>query len=64
MIKWDIFKDFITRWSKLQITDDEFYKFLTTAELSPPDRRLADIFIKQHDCGEWSHDIYHRARVR
>jgi len=63
METWDQFKEVIKDWATLTITDDEFYCYLKTSVFEKAaDRRLADIFIKQHDGGEWSHAIYHRVR--
>jgi hypothetical protein len=61
METWEQFRVVIGNWAKLRITDDEFYCYLTTSDFAnPADRRVADIFITQHDHGEWSHAIYHR----
>lgn len=60
METWDTFKVKIKQWSKLTITDQEFYCYLITSQFTVIDQRLVDIFIKQHDNGEWSHAIYHR----
>lgn len=63
METWEQFKVVITSWAVCDITDEEFYTYLVDAEFeNPADRRLANIFIKQHDGGEWSHAIYHRMR--
>ncbi len=63
MENWDQFKTVIKQWSRLEMTDGAFYKYLTDSVFeNPADRVLADIFIKQHDGGEWSHAIYHRLR--
>jgi len=63
METWDQFKVKITEWSKLCITDDEFYCYLVTSTFEKAgDQRVAALFIKQHDNGEWSHAIYHRVR--
>lgn len=61
METWDNFKCMIKQWSRLEITDQEFYCYLLNSDFDcQADRRLANIFIKQHDGGEWNHPIYHR----
>lgn len=63
MEAWPQLKEQIKQWSKLQITDDEFYEYLTTHEFElDADKRVVDIFIKQHDGKEWTHPIYHRQK--
>lgn len=61
MQTWAEFRVQIQSWAKQEITDDEFYGYLTTSEFEcDADRRVAAIFIRQHDGGEWTHAIYHR----
>ena len=60
METWASFRQHIKDWSKLVISDQDFYCYLINAQFEPPDQRVADIFIRQHDNGEWSHVIYHR----
>lgn len=60
METWDDFKCAIKKWSRLEIDDTEFYQYLITSEFNPIDQRLVDVFILQHDGGEWTHAIYHR----
>jgi hypothetical protein len=61
METWEQFRCVIQAWARLEVTDATFYAYLTdTVFEDTADRRLADIFIKQHDGGEWSHAIYHR----
>ena len=61
METWADLKVQIKAWSKLEITDDQFYCYLTTHSFElAADQRVVDLFIAQHDGGEWSHAIYHR----
>ena len=61
METWNELKQKITQWSKLEITDDEFHCYLINSVFdSAADQRVVDIFVKQHDNGEWTHAIYHR----
>lgn len=61
METWACFRERIQQWSKLQITDQQFYDYLINSTFEcNADRRVADIFILQHDGGEWSHAVYHR----
>jgi hypothetical protein len=61
METWSEFRSVISAWAKLEIDDAEFYRYLVCSEFeNAADRRVANIFITQHDNGEWSHAIYHR----
>jgi hypothetical protein len=61
METWEQFRVVIRKWARFEITDDQFYTYLVVTIFAyDADRRLADIFIAQHDGGEWSHSIYHR----
>lgn len=61
---WSQFKAVIGQWSRFEITDDQFYQYLITSEFEcAADRRVAALFITQHDGGEWTHSIYHRKAV-
>jgi hypothetical protein len=60
---WTELREKIGQWSKLEITDDQFYCYLVSSIFdSAADARVVAIFIGQHDRGEWSHAIYHRMR--
>jgi hypothetical protein len=64
MQTWCHFREQISAWAKLQITDEQFYAYLVESTFEcDSDKRVAAIFIKQHDNGEWSHPIYHRNKV-
>ena len=60
MESWEEFRAVIHTWAVCEITDEQFYAYLIDSTFTAADRRVADIFIKQHDGGEWSHSIYHR----
>lgn len=61
MQTWSQFRLIIKQWAGLEISDQEFYDYLIGSEFeSAADQRVANIFIAQHDGGEWSHAIYHR----
>jgi len=63
METWSQFRVMIKAWSTLVVTDQEFYDYLVNSVFEcAGDRRVANLFIKQHDNGEWSHAIYHRMR--
>lgn len=61
MEQWSHLKKQIQQWSKCQITDEEFYIYLTTHDFElDADKRVVALFVAQHDGGEWTHAIYHR----
>lgn len=63
MQDWCQFREMIIKWSKLLISDQEFYDYLVNSEFDGANRRVADLFIKQHDGNEWTHSIYHRGKI-
>jgi hypothetical protein len=61
METWSELRKHICQWSHHEITDEEFYCYLRDSVFElDADRRVANIYIIQHDGGEWSHAIYHR----
>lgn len=61
METWCEFRLMIGKWSHSEITDDQFYAYLVNSTFEKEgDKRVADLFITQHDGGEWTHAIYHR----
>jgi hypothetical protein len=63
MGSWNFFKMVIRQWVQLVITDDEFYDYLRNTEFEcAADRRVADLFIRQHDEDNWRAS-YHHPRV-
>jgi hypothetical protein len=60
METWKELREKIGQWSRVDITDDEFYCYLINHVFDAADTRVVAIFIGQHDRGEWSHAIYHR----
>jgi methionine synthase II (cobalamin-independent) len=63
METWSELRTQIRQWSRGEINDEEFYCYLRDSVFElEADRRVANLFIIQHDNGEWSHVIYHRMR--
>lgn len=61
METWNDLKAQIKLWSGCNITDDEFYNYLTMHDFElDADKRVVALFIAEHDGNEWSHAIYHR----
>ena len=61
MESWPQLKEQIRQWSKCVTSDEDFYNYLKSSVFElDADRRVADLFIIEHDNGEWSHAIYHR----
>ncbi len=59
-VTWEEFKAKIRAWVHRELTDDAFIIWLRTSSFaSEADQRVADVFIKQHDEGNWSASYHH-----
>lgn len=59
LVTWECFKDTMQQWTLVEITDDQWYEFLSTSDFAESERRLANVFLKKREEGYWNASYYH-----